>query len=78
MTECRLGKHQLDLLMKLCSLTRVLITPDKVSASLVKRGLLRETKSGGAICISPNGLRAVAAAIEAGHVYDAIERMKPG
>ena len=33
-------------------------------------------KSGGAICISPNGLRAVAAAMEAGQVYDAIERME--
>jgi hypothetical protein len=72
-----LGEKQLDLLRKLCSLTRVLITPDKVSASLVRRGLLRETPDGAALCISPDGLRAIADAMEAGRVYDAIDKMKP-
>jgi hypothetical protein len=72
-----LGDRQLDLLRKLCSLTRVLVTPDKVSASLVRRGLLRETRDGAALCISPDGLRAIADAMEAGRVYDAIAKMLP-
>lgn len=56
----------------------VLVTPDKVSASMVARGLLREDPSrpGKSCCITPKGLRALADEMEAGRVADGLEDMR--
>ena len=67
----RLGTKQLQLLAQLASPTVFLVTPDRRSASLVRRGLLREVVSG-ACCITPAGLRRLADAIEAGQLVDSL------
>ena len=66
-----LGKHQLELLAGLACPGRALIVPGKVSESLVRRGLLKCYDDGSFSCITPNGLRALADALEAGKVDDA-------
>ena len=72
----RIGQQQLRLLIMTASPTRILLTTDKVSDSLVRRGLLRETDRSKACCITPAGLRALADEMEAGRVDDALERMR--
>lgn len=72
----RLGQHQLQLLIVLGSPTAALVVSDKISASLVRRGLLREREPGGLCCITPDGLRALAAEMESGRVDDALEAMR--
>lgn len=76
----RLGKHQLSLLATMASPFSLLVVGDKVAGSLEKRGLL-ETRAPkhvsdevkgkhpkGFLSITPAGLRAVAAALEAGEL----------
>lgn len=66
-----LGKHQLERLMALASPSRLMVVGDKVSASLVKRGLLSEYLPGRPDAwhrITPAGMRALADAFEAGHL----------
>ena len=72
----RLGKHQLQMLIMLASPTCVLLTPGRSEAGLVKRGLLKEREPGRACTITPAGLRALAEAMEAGLIEDAIELMR--
>lgn len=66
----RLGRHQLDLLSKLAAFGRVLVVGDRLSDSLVRRGLLLalDADSNAMIVITPAGYRAVADAIEAGAI----------
>lgn len=72
----KLGPKQLELLILASSVTSVLLSTDKVSASLVKRGLLRERDAGKACCIAPAGLRLLADEMEAGRVDDALEAIR--
>jgi hypothetical protein len=71
----RIGKDQLQMLVMLGSPIRSLITPGKSERGLVAKGLLRQD-DGGACCITPAGLRALADEMEAGRVDDALERMR--
>lgn len=66
MADRPLGKHQLDLLAKLGGLTMAIVVPDKISASLVRRGLLDAEPDGSFAHINAAGLRALAAEIDAG------------
>lgn len=66
----RLGDKQLELLIFMGGPGRILLTEDRVSRSLVKRGLLHRDKLAG-VHVSPAGLRAVANAMERGRI-DAI------
>lgn len=70
-----IGRHQLRLLILTASPTCVLVTPDRSSAGLVKRGLLIEDNAAGCT-ITPAGLRALADEMEAGRVATAIDKMK--
>ncbi len=72
----RIGSRQLELLIAAASPCALLLTTDKVSAALVRRGFFREREPGGACCISPAGLRVLADEMEAGRVDDALVRMK--
>lgn len=71
----RIGKDQLQMLVMLGSPTRSLIVPGRSERGLIAKGLLRQD-DGGACCITPAGLRALADEMEAGNVADALERMK--
>lgn len=72
----RLGKHQLCLLATLASPFMLLVVSDKLSRSLVQRGLLEPRRppikgdkdDGGFFGITPAGLRALADALERGNV----------
>jgi hypothetical protein len=72
----RIGKNQLCMLITLASPTMLLLTPGKAEAAMVRRGLLREREPGGALAITPAGLRALADEMEAGRVDDAMARMR--
>lgn len=74
----KIGKRQLRLLIMCASPTAILLTTDSVSDSMVARGLLRETpeRPGKSCCITPKGLRALAAEMEAGRVADGLEEMR--
>lgn len=63
-----LGKRQLEALMTLCSPSLVQVVPDKITESLMRRGLAasRGGSTGGFVGITPAGLRAAADAFEAG------------
>ncbi len=63
-----LGKNQLELLRQLANPWLQLIVGDRVAHSLERRGLLRACGEGSFFQITPNGMRAVAAAWEAGEV----------
>lgn len=69
----RLGKHQLCLLATMASPFNVLIVGDKVSRSLIKRGLFashfaEKAKAEGFHGITPAGLRELADAMERGEL----------
>ena len=66
-----LGKRQLSLLKALGSPGLALVVGDRVSSSLVRRGLCKQTDTGGIVCITPAGLRVLADALEKGLVNDA-------
>jgi hypothetical protein len=63
-----LGKHQRGLLANLAGVWMGLMAGDKLSAGLVRRGLLAAEPDGSWAHITPAGLRAVADEIDAGRV----------
>lgn len=63
-----LGQHQRDLLARLGGVTMALVVGDKVSDSLVKRGLAVAEPDGSFVRIAPAGLRMLADEIEAGRI----------
>lgn len=67
----RLGPAQIEALASVCGVRRVCLTPMREDRSLIKRGLLRADESG-ACCITPDGLRALADALEAGRLEDGL------
>jgi hypothetical protein len=71
-----IGKRQLETLVTLGSPKFAMVVPDKCALSLVKRGLLRTADSGAFACITPAGLRVLAAEMEAGRVDGALERIR--
>jgi hypothetical protein len=68
MAERPLGKNQRNLLGKLAGIWMALVVGDKLSASLVKRGLLMAEADGQWAHITPTGLRLVADEMEAGRL----------
>lgn len=72
----RIGKRQLETLVALGSPTCAMIVPDKCAVSLVARGLLKVSESGGFACITASGLRVLAEEMEAGRVDNALERIR--
>lgn len=71
MPDRPLGPKQLDALRGL-ALGLVGLVPDATDRSLIRRGMLRQEDGDGCYCIAPAGLRALADAIEAGKVEDAL------
>lgn len=64
-----LGKRQIDVLTLICCPGRALVVPDKITDSLVARGLCEAmTETGSFVHITPAGLRAVADLADAGKV----------
>ena len=75
-----LGKLQLEFLVGLSSPTCLLVVGNAVSASLVKRGLLRPhfpDKPEAWHRITPSGLRTLADALEAGHLDQFMTKFPP-
>lgn len=72
----RIGKRQLETLVAVGSPAWAMVVPDKCAASLVARGLLKVSESGGFACITASGLRVLAAEMESGRVDDALERIR--
>ena len=72
----RLGKNQLHVLAALGSPGFVLLVPGRETRSMVKAGLLREREPGGAVCITPAGLRRLADEMERGRVDDGLNGMQ--
>jgi hypothetical protein len=75
-----LGKKQLERLMGLASPSSLLVVGDDVSASLVKRGLLKphfEDKPDAWHRITPSGIRALADAYEAGQLEPMMKPFPP-
>ena len=70
----RLGPHQLALLMAMTGHGASLLTPDAVAWSLYERGLLCHGPDGG-LCITADGLRALADAIDDGRAAAVEKRM---
>jgi len=68
MAERPMGTRQRELLSKLAGVSMALVVGDKLSRSLVQRGLLAAEADGSWAHITPAGLRAVADEIEAGQV----------
>lgn len=66
----RLGRHQLDLLSGLAGIGSSIVVGNRLSDSLVRRGLLLATDAGhnALVVITPAGYRALADAIEAGAI----------
>jgi hypothetical protein len=69
----RIGAQQLQRLITLSSVGCMLIVGDRLSKSLVKRGLLADDGKGNWCRITPAGLRALADEMETGRVEDALE-----
>lgn len=73
----KLGWRQLAELSMCASPATLLLTPDKVTRSLVARGLMRQReKDKGAACITAAGLRTLANAMDAGVLDDALEHWR--
>ena len=68
MTPRPLGKHQRCLLADLGGVRMAVIVGDKLSRSLVQRGLLAAEDDGSFAHITARGLRALADEIDAGRV----------
>lgn len=66
----RIGARQMEILAGFGAM-RVMITSDAASRRLAGQGLLRVDAAGGS-CITPAGLRALADAMEAGALPDAL------
>lgn len=71
-----LGKNQRDLLAKLGGVTMSLVVADKLSDSLVRRGLLSAEPDGSFARITPLGLRVLADELEAGRVTSGADRLR--
>lgn len=69
----RLGKNQVETLATLAVPTTAMIAPNAIARSLVKRGLLRVSDTGGFACITPAGLRTLADELEDGKIEGALE-----
>lgn len=65
-----LGKRQIDLLAMMTSVGRALVVPNEVSKALCKRGLMEVSGRDidGFVVVTPNGLRALADAMDAGKI----------
>lgn len=74
----RLGKHQLKLLAGLGSPFTMLVVGDKLSASLVKGGLLVATRADSLFRITPAGLRELAAALDRGDLEQFVDKRFSG
>jgi hypothetical protein len=75
-----LGKLQLERLLGLASPGMLLVVGDKISASLVKRGLLRprlKKRPNSWHGITPAGMRALADAYEAGQLKQFMKPFPP-
>ncbi len=75
-----LGKLQLERLLGLASPSMLLVVGDKLSASLVKRGLLKprfRERPDAWHGITPAGMRALADAYEAGHLKQFMKPFPP-
>jgi hypothetical protein len=75
-----LGKNQLERLMGLASPSALLVVGDKLSLSLVRRGLLAPyfpDKPAAWHRITPAGIRALATAYEAGHLDQFMTHFPP-
>jgi hypothetical protein len=72
----RIGKRQLETLVALGSPACAMVVPDKCALSLVARGFLKISESGGFACITASGLRVLAEEMEAGRVDNALERIR--
>lgn len=66
----RLTDQQLAALAAVTGVHRLLLTPGRTERALAARGLL-SADEGGACCVTPAGLRALAEAMEAGRLQDA-------
>jgi hypothetical protein len=64
----RLGRRQREVLARLGGVTMALVVGDKMSASLVRRGLLIAEPDGSFARITAAGLRVLADELEAGRV----------
>lgn len=74
----KLGSRQLDILRKLGGLHLILLTPDKATEGLRRRGLV-SGEEGRPCHITSDGLRALADAVDQGRVaYPEIDPEKRG
>lgn len=64
----RIGKNQIDLLRCIARPGTALVVGDKISRSLVARGMAHEFGPDRWITITPSGLRALADAAETGRL----------
>jgi hypothetical protein len=71
----RVGKNQLEILVALGLPTMTLLVPGPETRGMVKKGLLKESKPRGSVCITARGLRTLADEMDAGRVDDALQRM---
>lgn len=69
----RISSNQLELLILCGAPDRVLLSPSKTADALVRRGLLERD---GGYTITPAGLRALAAEMEAGRVKSGLHRLR--
>lgn len=72
----KIGHQQLQLLISLASPGRILVVGDRISKSLVKRGILADDGKGDWCRITPCGMRLLADEMEAGRIDDALEVMR--
>lgn len=71
----RVGHDQLRILMMTASPFSILVTEDRASRGLVKRGLLSQGRHGG-MTITADGLRVLADQMDAGAVADKLAELK--
>ena len=75
----RIARGKLEWLIMLGSPTMLGLTPDKDALAMVEKGWLhfnKPKKLNGAVCITADGLRVLADAMDAGLVETALDRMK--
>lgn len=66
----RLGRHQLDLMSGIAGTHSALVVPNKLTASLERRGLMKSaSRTGNAFMVlTPAAYREIAAALEDGRI----------
>lgn len=72
-TKIKVGKRELNQLATCGVPTTILLNPDRTTDRLVQKGLLRVGDVSKAVCITPDGLRALASAIESGALQDGLD-----